>query len=163
MKKDRGLERGEDITHERVDDRGDVNQGESVEMAAYTEESEVTEENIDYYIRPHQENLKIFFNYHPQQTSRNPLVQRVFWCKDGTNRRWLTYCQERHALHCSVCIAFAKLADRSPFISGMTDWKHVHQHIEEHEKSMTLNIYLVEVSCPHTENKSERGDKYWSV
>lgn len=105
-------------------------------MAAYTDESEVTEENMNYYIRPHQENLKIFFNYHPQQTTSNPLVQKVFCCKDGTNRGWLTYCQERHALHCSVCIAFAKLYDRSPFITGMTDWKHVHQRIVEHEKSM---------------------------
>ncbi len=60
----------------------------------------------------------------------------MFWCKDGTNRRWLTYHQERHALHCSVCIAFAKSTDKSPFISGMTDWKHVYQHLEEHEKSM---------------------------
>ncbi len=171
----RGKERTNDgveyRVHGRIEENGDVR--------TYTvEESEDTKEKIDYYIRPHHESLKTFFEYHPEQTSNNPVVQKVFWCKDGTNRRWLTYHQECHALHCSVCIAFAKSTDKSPFVSGMTDWKHVHQRLEEHEKSMAhktcaeayfLNAcksdvkHLVEVSCPHTGNKSERNDKYSSV
>ncbi|KAI2665801.1 Zinc finger MYM-type protein 1 [Labeo rohita] len=81
---------------------------------------------------------------------KRKIVQKVFWCKDGTNRRWLTYHQQRHALHCSVCIAFAKSTDKSPFISGMTDWKHVHQRLEEHEKSVShktcAEVYFLNAS-----------------
>lgn len=37
---------------------------------------------------------------HPKQYADNPVVQKFFWCNDGTNinRRWLAYCQERDAL-----------------------------------------------------------------
>jgi len=119
-KKDRGKER----THDGIEDRVHGRIGESGEVRTHTvEESEKTKEQIDYYIRPHHESLKSFFEYHPQQTSINPVVQKVFCCKDGTNRRWLTYRQERHALHCSACLAFAKSTDKSLFISGMKDWK----------------------------------------
>uniref|UniRef100_A0AAQ5XSS1 DUF4371 domain-containing protein n=1 Tax=Amphiprion ocellaris TaxID=80972 RepID=A0AAQ5XSS1_AMPOC len=50
--------------------------------------------------------------------------------------KWLTYCGQRHALFCFVCLAFSKPNDPSIFIRGMTDWRHVHQRIEEHERGM---------------------------
>ncbi len=79
--------------------------------------------------------LQRFLDYHPQQNTRNPAVQKVLICKDGTSRKWLTYCERRHALFCFVCMAFGK-TDNSIFITGMSDWRHVHQRIEEHEKSI---------------------------
>lgn len=128
-------DRGEDKTHDRGKNRVQGRIGKSEEVRTYTvEESKETKEQIDYFICPPHESLKTFIEFHPQQTPSNPVVQRVFWCKNGTHRQWLTYCPKRHALHCSVCIAFAKSTDKSPFISGMTDWKHVHQRIEEHER-----------------------------
>lgn len=39
-------------------------------------ESEDTKEKFDYYICPHHESLKTFFEYHPQQISNNPVVQK---------------------------------------------------------------------------------------
>lgn len=63
-------------------------------------------------------------------------MKKVFTNKDGTCRKWLTHCNQRHALFCFVCLAFSKPTDSSRFITGMSDWRHVHQRAEEHEKSI---------------------------
>lgn len=39
-------------------------------------------------------------------------------------------------LLCFLYLTFAKSTDPSIFISGMTDWRHVHQHVKEHEQSI---------------------------
>lgn len=133
--KERGHERGEEQevergeksrlegTVERQEESGEKRGYETDEEREHEMEAgeEETEAPIDYYIRPNRESLRLFFAYHPKQNANNPVVQRVFWCKNGTNRRWLTYCQEGHTLHCSVCMAFGKSTDSSPFISGMAD------------------------------------------
>lgn len=33
----------------------------------------------------------------------------------------------------SICLAFS--VDTNPYICGMTDWKHIYQHITEHKNS----------------------------
>ena len=81
------------------------------------------------------EDFPAYFKFHPKQTSNNSVVKKVFYCKDGTSRKWLTYNAETHRLHCYICMAFAKSSDSNIFISGMNDWNHVHQRIEEHEKT----------------------------
>lgn len=57
--------------------------------------------------------------------------------RDGTNRKWLTYSSKQNALFCSLCLAFSATSDSntSPFIRGMTDRRHVHLRVEEHEKT----------------------------
>ena len=50
--------------------------------------------------------------------------------------KWLTYSDQHNALFCFLCLAFSKPNDPSSFIGGMTDWRHVHQRIEEHERGM---------------------------
>ncbi|KAL3976231.1 NLR family CARD domain-containing protein 3 [Sarotherodon galilaeus] len=91
-----------------------------------TEEQERESQGIDY-----------FAHYHPQQNTSSAVVIRVFSCKDGTKRKWLTHCKERHLLFCFVCLVFARRTDTSAFIAGMSDWRHVHLRTEEHEKSTT--------------------------
>lgn len=80
--------------------------------------------------------MQAFLNHHPKQDAINPVVKKVLTNKDGTSRKWLTYCSERHCLFCFVCLAFSKPTDSSTFITGMSDWRHVHQRAEEHEKSI---------------------------
>ena len=92
--------------------------------------------DIDYFARPEPSTLQIFLDHYPQQNTRNPVVQKVFTCKDGTSRKWLTYCEGHHTLFCFVCLAFGKRSDTSIFITGMSDWRHAHQRTEEHEKSI---------------------------
>lgn len=94
-------------------------------------------DSFDYYARPQSQDIHTFFSYHPQQTPNVP-ISKVFNSKDGTNRKWLTYCEKKQSLFCSVCLAFAPLVSDDPFIKGgMKDWKHIHQRIVEHERSKT--------------------------
>lgn len=106
------------------------------ESVSESEESK-EQEDIDYFARPEPSMLQMFLEQHPQQHTRNPVVQKVFTCKDGTSRKWLTYCKGRHMLFCFVCLAFGKRTDTGTFITGMSDWRHAHQRTEEHEKSIT--------------------------
>uniref|UniRef100_A0A671TTT5 Uncharacterized protein n=1 Tax=Sparus aurata TaxID=8175 RepID=A0A671TTT5_SPAAU len=100
--------------------------------ASLDEESD----HLDFFAHPQPQDLEVFFSYHPQQPTKHPLLAKVFHSKHGTNRKWLTYSEKTQSLYCSVCLAFAPAASDSPFIKGgMKTWKHVHQRIEEHEKS----------------------------
>ena len=74
------------------------------------------------------------FSYHPK--TKHLTVQKAFTRKDGTDRKWLTYRDENHTLYCAVCLAFAKPNETNPFISGMQDWKHTSQRVEEHERNI---------------------------
>ena len=50
---------------------------------------------------------------------------------------WLTYDEESDKAFCSVCLAFAKSTNPSIFISGMQDWRHIHDRVKEHEQGMS--------------------------
>lgn len=94
------------------------------------------EQAVDYFACPELAMMQVFLNYHPKQDAKNPVVKKVFTSKDGKSRKRLTYCHERHALFCFLCLAFSKPTDSNIFINGMSDWRHVHQRSEEHKKSM---------------------------
>lgn len=100
------------------------------------EERDREEQAVDYFARPAPAMMQVFLNYHPKQDAKNPVVKKVFTSKDGKSRKWLTYCHECHALFCFLCLAFSKPTDSNIFINGMSDWRHVHQRSEEHEKTM---------------------------
>ncbi|KAJ8270536.1 hypothetical protein GJAV_G00116060 [Gymnothorax javanicus] len=99
------------------------------------EELERESQGIDYFARSEPAMFQAFLDHHPRQDTSNAVVMRVFTCKDGTSRKWLTYSKERHLLFCFVCLAFSRKTDTSAFITGMNDWRHVHLRTEEHEKS----------------------------
>ena len=109
-----------------------------------TEEEDRTKESqsnatslpFGYFLRQKPDDLNLFFNHHPQQNSKTPVLQKAFFCKNGTNRKWLSYSDDTEALYCSVCMAFGRPTDSSTFLNGMKDWEHVHQRLEEHEKSI---------------------------
>ncbi|XP_066959233.1 zinc finger MYM-type protein 1-like [Macrobrachium rosenbergii] len=120
------------ITSE-VDERaiGQPSQGTSIIACCKENPSE-----LDYFTRPKNvDDYPSFFKFHPKQPSTNPILQKVFHCKDGTNRKWLSYSEESHMLYCYICIVFANTSDKNIFISGMNDWRHVHQRVELHEQS----------------------------
>ncbi|XP_069058860.1 uncharacterized protein [Pleurodeles waltl] len=90
-----------------------------------------------FFERPRADQLCQFFQRHPIQPSTDlPFNGRLtFWRKDGSRRSWLSYSQVQKAMFCSVCLVFSKTGRKCPFVYGMKRWKHVHQRIEEHEKS----------------------------
>ena len=127
------LEREERSEQERVTE--ELERKERSEQEREMEELERESQGIDYFARPEPTMLQAFLDHHPRQDTSNAVVMRVFTCKDGTSRKWLTYSKERHLLFCFVCLAFSRRTDTSAFITGMNDWRHVHLRTEEHEKS----------------------------
>lgn len=90
---------------------------------------------VDYFTRPKPETLDLFLRFHPQQKSDKPVVQRAFFRKDGTNRKWLSCTENRQALFCFLCMAYAKPRESSSFISGTTTFTHTHLRVDEYEQS----------------------------
>lgn len=102
-------------------------------------DEEKAESDFNYFTRPQSKELDMFFRYHPKQEIQKTVnVHRVFHRKDGSNRKWLTYCEQSHSLYCTVCLAFSKPSYTSAFVKGgMNTWSHVYLRIEEHEQSVT--------------------------
>ena len=55
-------------------------------------------------------------------------------------RLWLSYCEEKEALFCNLCIAYGTTrtsSNRNPskFLTSFNLWKHIYQRIDEHESS----------------------------
>ncbi len=114
----------------RREERSEEERDESSEQEKETEELERESQGIDYFARPEPAMLQAFLDHHPQQNTSNAVMMRVFTCKDGTSRKWLTYSKERHLLFCFMCLAFSRRTDTSAFITGMNDCRHVHLHTE---------------------------------
>uniref|UniRef100_A0A336MY63 CSON006218 protein n=1 Tax=Culicoides sonorensis TaxID=179676 RepID=A0A336MY63_CULSO len=91
-------------------------------------------ESYDYFAVPSQNSLDRFLSFHPKQESQELVLKKAFQRTNGTNRRWVTYCAEKNKLYCFVCLAFSKNFN-SLFIQGYEDRRHIHQRLEEHEKS----------------------------
>ncbi|XP_065684387.1 uncharacterized protein LOC136096744 [Hydra vulgaris] len=99
----------------------------------------IVEQNIDWFSRPPSTLLNKFFEIHLVQTTRDPIIVKSFVRKNGTNRKWLSYSEGNDALYCSICLAFLPTVVMSSFVSGMTDRRHIHQRVNEHEKSASHN------------------------
>ena len=90
---------------------------------------------IDYFSQPKPNDLTLFFKFHPQQKTNNPIVNKLFFYKNGRNRKWVTYNEDKHTLHCSLCMAFGKATDINVYITGMSDWRHSYTRVQQHESS----------------------------
>ena len=149
-------------------------------IAIPTEENTVRATELvaddQYFTKPQREDFGAFFNVHPLQPDKLEDEKgafnshSVFFRKDDTNRRWLTFCKKDQTLFCSVCLAFA--ADRkSPFVTGMSNLmrKNIVSRIDTHESSAehrrTVDAYFTWakstdiVSCLFRSHKSEHNRK----
>ena len=72
-------------------------------------------------------------------------------------RLWLSYCEEREALFCNLCIACGTTASSnenpSKFLTGFNSWKHLYQRIDEH-KSSQKHKACVEALVRFSSNKT---------
>lgn len=104
-------------------------------------EAEAGLETEEHYLfnRPKCDELDNFFKYHPKKPDEDSAmylkIYKAFKRPDNSERLWLTYCKEKNALFCTVCLAFSASNETGQFIEGMSDWKHIHQRIDEHEKT----------------------------
>lgn len=112
------------------------------------------DEELDYFTKPIYQNLNTFFKFHPHQpksVNLNFQPEKVYLRKDGSHRKWLSFSQRHSKFFCSVCLAFGKVKDeKSSFVVGFGDIKHLHQNLDRHEKSSAhgecVNNYLREKS-----------------
>lgn len=115
-----------------------------------------------YFKRPEPSELPSFLKFHPQQSTKDPVLRNAFSGEGNVNRQWLSYDEKNSALFCSVCLAFAKSTDYSAFIKGYTDRRHFHQRIQEHEKSKShvscagaYLMYLKKLNIEHLVSGSQ--------
>jgi hypothetical protein len=97
-----------------------------------------TRSDASFFERPvNAADLNTFFAYHPQQPLThipfNPT--KVYRRSDTVSRQWLTFSSLKKQLFCSVCLAYSKSTESNAFITGLDDWRHIYQRIEEHENS----------------------------
>ena len=61
-------------------------------------------------------------------------------------RLWLSYCEEKEALFCYLCIAYGNTTSNnqnpSKFLTGFNWWKHIYLRIDEHENSQKHMAYV---------------------
>ena len=73
-------------------------------------------------------------------------------------RLWLSYCEEKEALFCNLCIAYGATTTNSnqdpcKFLTGFTSWKYIYQRIDEHE-SFQKHKACVEAHIQFSRNKT---------
>ncbi|GLV31430.1 hypothetical protein CBL_07192 [Carabus blaptoides fortunei] len=111
------------------------NESNAEQYAVESSNSEIEKDVICYFKKPHCTNLEDFFKFHPKQPCKNiPFSDKIYTRKsDLKNRQWLTFCEETNNLFCSICLAYGQ--ECNIFQKGMSDWKHIYQNVERHEKS----------------------------
>ena len=125
----------------------------SDEIIPPTHTSELGEENFtpaaigEMFRKPTLGQLEQFFSFHP----KFPTEKVSFYVKRAYNRttttgatlprHWLSFDNDTRKLHCSLCLAYSQ-SSISVFTSGLADFKHVYQRIEEHESSKIIQPQL---------------------
>ena len=93
----------------------------------------------EMFKKPTFSQLEQFFKFHPQPPTAKVSfdVNRSFNRTTRTgvklSRHWLTFDDAEKRLHCSLCLAYSNCA--GCFTTGLADFTHVYQRIEEHKCS----------------------------
>ena len=107
-------------------------------------------------------------------------MQRAFFCKDGTNRKWLSYSQEKEALFCSIFVSPLLITQKAARSSLACPTSHTYtrelksmrratytevalRHIFSDLQEARFRTFSWDLRCHFTESKSAEGDKCWSA
>ena len=126
-----------------------------------THTSEQSEENFtlapigEMFKKPTFGQLEQFFSFHPKiPTEKVPFDVKQAYNRTTTTgatlpRHWLTFDNDTRKLHCSLRLAYLQ-SSASVFTSGLSDFKHVYQRIQEHEcskiHSASVEAFLIRKS-----------------
>lgn len=112
-------------------------------------------DSIDCFARPSDINLESFIKMHPKQITNDPVLSKAFHRKNGSNRKWLTYCSQKGRFFCWICLAFSRNVD-SPFTEGTCEKRHIHKRVSEHEFSnyhcnaaQSYTLYISKTDTTH--------------
>lgn len=98
-------------------------------------------EDLNFFQKPSEANLDIFFTKHPIQPTLKdlPFNGNKVYFKNNDKRKWISYNVKNKKVYCSVCLAFGGSSEANSFMLGQNDWRHIHVRISEHEKSVAHN------------------------
>ena len=115
-----------------------------------------------WFVKPKRDELTEYFEFHPHQPETTKFnATTVYLRHDGSGSRlqrlWLSYCEEKEALFCNLCIAYGTTTSSnqnpSKFLTGFNSWKHTYQLIDEHE-SCQKHKPCVEAHIQFSSNKT---------
>ena len=115
----------------------------AIQQEKFSDSSEdVTPSVSDLFKKTSLVTEEMFWAFHPHQPTNNvPFnTEATYYRKDtqGTKVRriWVTYNEEKMAIHCSFCLMFApERCRQGTLIDGCSDWKHITTRLAEHKKS----------------------------
>lgn len=144
----------EPLSEEPSSDLDDIMDTEAVEnsVADADEASDITEISLFAAPSPHAHiNEKLnFLKRHPiqpeyknEEGEKLPFSSKVYKRKlpngEFISRNWLSYSSKLNKVFCPVCMVFGFRQAKSNYSNfsqdGVNDFKHIHQRVEEHEKS----------------------------
>ena len=94
--------------------------------------------------QPKRDKVTEYFEFHQHQPETTKFIAtNVYFRPDDSGGRlqrlWLSYCEEKEAIFCNLCIAYGSTtsSNQNPtkFPTGFNSWKHIYQRIDEHESS----------------------------
>ena len=89
-----------------------------------------------WFVKPKRDKLTEYFEFHPHQPETTKFnATNVYFRPDDSGGRlqrlWLSYCEEKEALFCNLCIAYGTTtsSNQNPgkFPTGFNLWKHIYQ------------------------------------
>ena len=124
-------------------DHLDIVMNSAIQQEKLSDSSEdVTPPVSDFFKKTSLVSEEMFWAFHPHQPTNNvPFNTGVTYYREDTQgtkvrRIWVTYNEEKMAIHCSFFLMFApERCRQGPLIDGCSDWKHITPILAEHEKS----------------------------
>ena len=154
-------------------DHLDIVMNGTIQQEKFSDSSEdVTPSVSDLFKKTSLVSEEMFWAFHPHHPTNNvPFnTEATYYRKDtqGTKVRriWVTYNEEKMAIHCSFCLMFApERCRQGTLIDDCSDWKHITTRLAEHEKShchhSSTEAYFVTKkgkSINHLSNLARRED-----
>ena len=115
-----------------------------------------------WFVKPKRDKLTEYFEFHPHQPETTKFnATNIYFRPDDSGGRlqqlWLSYCKEKEALFCDLCIAYGTITSSnqnpSKFLTGFNSWKNIYQRIDEHE-SFQKHKACVEAHVQFSSNKT---------
>ena len=115
-----------------------------------------------WFVKPKRDKLTEYFELHPHQPETTKIsATNVYFLPDDSGvclqRLWLSHCEEKEAVFCSLCIAHGTTTSSnqnpSKFLTGFNSWRHIYQQIDEHESSQKHKA-CVEAHIRFSSNKT---------
>ena len=115
-----------------------------------------------WFVKPKRDKVTQYFKFHPHQPRTTKFnATNVYFRPDDAGGRLqrlcFSYCEEKEALFCYLCIVYGTTTSSnqnpSKFLTGFNLWKHIYQRIDEVESSQKHKA-CIEAHIQFSSNKT---------